>query len=264
MNNSDCLLLMKLNVKKGSILHLSRRSARLAALLAACCMAFSGCTDSVQTQEPASPAVEQEQESTFPEEMDAEYYLGDTVFVGDSRTNGLLGYNLLPPEQVFAIDGSTQKTIREEAFIQLEPDGEELTLEEAVRERKPGRILVAFGVNAIPLMTESEFMEEYDALIQLLTEASPDSSIIIQSILPIAWWYDKMPNLTNESIDYYNSLLEDYCEEKGFTFFDISSEFADEDGSLDSRYDAGDGLHFNQTFYHTYLELLVAKHPAAS
>lgn len=255
---------MKLNVKKGFILYLFRRSVRLTALLAACCIIFSGCADSAQTQPSVPSASEQEQESTFTEEMDAEYYLGDTVFVGDSRTNGLLGYSLLPPEQVFAIDGSTQKTIREEAFIQLEPDGEELTLEEAVRQRKPGRILVAFGVNAIPLMTENEFMEEYDALIELLSEASSDSSIIIQSILPIAWWYDKMPNLTNESIDHYNSLLEDYCEEKGFTFFDISGEFADNDGSLDSRYDAGDGLHFNQTFYHAYLELLVAEHPAAA
>ena len=242
-------------------MHLSRHTVWLVSLLTACCFVLGACSDSAQTRESTVLASEQEAETAFDPELDSELYLGDTVFIGDSRTNGLLGYSLLPPEQVFAIDGSTQKTILDHAFIQLEPNGEELTLEEAVKERQPSRILVAFGVNAIPLMTEDEFMEDYDELIELLVEASPDSKIIIQSILPIAWWYNAMPNLTNERIDYYNGLLEDYCDEKGYLFFDISDQFKDEEGNLDSRYDAGDGLHFNQTFYHTYLQLLVEQHP---
>ena len=60
------------------------------------------------------------------------------------------------------------------------------------------------------------------------------------------------------------SLLEDYAEENGYTFFDISDYFKDETGALDYTYDAGDGLHFNQTFYHTYLELLTTEMPAAA
>lgn len=181
-------------------------------------------------------------ESTSSHEVDAEYYLGETTFIGDSRTNGLLTYQLLPPEQVFAIDGSTQKTIREDAFIQLEPGGEYLTVEQAVAERQPSRILIAFGVNAIPLMTDEEFMEEYDILVDQLVAVSPDSKIVIQSILPVAnWKYLEMPSLTNENIDYHNALLEDYAEENGYTFFDISDYFKDETGALDYTYDAGTG-----------------------
>ena len=246
---------------QSSLFGLLRKGAAL--LLCLCLLA--GCTNQQQEQPQLASSTgtepEQTEESTSSHEVDAEYYLGETTFIGDSRTNGLLTYQLLPPEQVFAIDGSTQKTILDHAFIRLEPNGEELTLEEAVKERQPSRILVAFGVNAIPLMTEDEFMEGYDELIELLVEASPDSKIIIQSILPIAWWYNAMPNLTNERIDYYNGLLEDYCDEKDYLFFDISDQFKDEEGNLDSRYDAGDGLHFNQTFYHTYLQLLVEQHP---
>lgn len=71
---------------------------------------LSGCSQS--SQSPSVKLVEEETEeasSADPNEVDAEYYLGETVFVGDSRTNGLLTYQLLPPEQIFAIDGSTQK-----------------------------------------------------------------------------------------------------------------------------------------------------------
>ena len=66
-----------------------------------------------------------------------------------------------------------------------------------MEERQPHRILIAFGVNAIPLMSEEEFMDEYDILVDELTEASPDSKIVIQCILPVAWWkHESMPYLT--------------------------------------------------------------------
>ncbi len=250
---------------QSSLFGLLRKGAAL--LLCLCLLA--GCTNQQQKQPQLASSTgtepEQTEESTSSHEVDAEYYLGETTFIGDSRTNGLLTYQLLPPEQVFAIDGSTQKTIREDAFIQLEPGGEYLTVEQAVAERQPSRILIAFGVNAIPLMTDEEFMEEYDILVDQLVAVSPDSKIVIQSILPVAnWKYLEMPSLTNENIDYHNALLKDYAEENGYTFFDISDYFKDETGALDYTYDAGDGLHFNQTFYHAYLELLTTEMPAAA
>lgn len=225
---------------------------------------FSSCSRSKNTDtanaELSQP--KETQESAPPSEMDGEFYLGETVFIGDSRTNGLLTYHYLPPEQVFAIDGSTQKSIREQEFIQLEPNGPFLSVEDAVKERQPHRILIAFGVNAIPLMSEKEFMEEFELLIDELTAASPNSKIVIQSILPVSWWkHETMQYLTNENIDHFNDLLEQYCEENKYTFFDVSDEFKGEDGSLDSQYDAGDGLHFNQAFYQKYIQLLVEQHP---
>ncbi len=195
-------------------------------------------------------------------EVDPEYYLGETTFIGDSRTNGLLTYQLLPPEQVFAIDGSTQKTIRNDPFIQLGPDSDQLTVEQAVEQRQPHRLVIAFGVNAIPLMTEEEFMQEYDLLIDQLTDVSPNSRIVIQAILPVSGWkYQEMSYLTNENIDHYNRLLKEYSEENGYIFFDISSEFKDEEGNLAREFDAGDGLHFNQNFYQHYIQLLIQYQP---
>ena len=71
-------------------------------------------------------------------------------------------------------------------------------------------------------------------------------------------------NQREESIEGQIRGCTDYAEENGYTFFDISDNFKDETGALDYTYDAGDGLHFNQTFYHAYLELLTTEMPAAA
>ena len=111
-------------------------------------------------------------------------------------------------------------------------------------------------------MTEEEFMQEYDLLIDQLTGVSPNSRIVIQAILPVSGWkYQEMSYLTNENIDHYNRLLKEYSEENSYIFFDISSEFKDEEGNLAREFDAGDGLHFNQNFYQRYIQLLIQYQP---
>ena len=246
-------------------------STALLAACTACILLLSGCNFASQgrsNEEIRLADPEATEQGTTAEtaanvnEVDPEYYLGETTFIGDSRTNGLLTYQLLPPEQVFAIDGSTQKTIRDDPFIQLGPDSDRLTVEQAVEQRQPHRLVIAFGVNAIPLMTEEEFMQEYDLLIDQLTGVSPNSRIVIQAILPVSGWkYQEMSYLTNENIDHYNRLLKEYSEENGYIFFDISSEFKDEEGNLAREFDAGDGLHFNQNFYQRYIQLLIQYQP---
>lgn len=251
--------------KEGILLYFKKSLVAITALL----LAFStmtGCSHEPSAERSNNPVTlrdgEKDTQMDSNYELDSEFYLGETVFIGDSRTNGLLTYEFLPPEQVFAIDGSTQKSIRERNFIQLEPNGKLLSIQEAVKQRQPHRILLAFGVNAIPTMNEKEFMEEYRILVDELVQASPESEIVIQSILPVSWWLcDKTPALTNENIDDFNDLLENYAEENGYVFFDISDHFKDSDGGLDSTYGAGDGLHFNQRFYEEYLQVLITEHP---
>ena len=108
-------------------------STALLAACTACILLLSGCNFASQgrsNEEIRLADPEETEQGTTAEtaanvnEVDPEYYLGETTFIGDSRTNGLLTYQLLPPEQVFAIDG--------DPFIQLGPDSDRLTVEQAV------------------------------------------------------------------------------------------------------------------------------------
>lgn len=187
-------------------------------------------------------------------EYDSDFYLGNTIFIGDSRTHGFLSYNYFPPEQVYSMDGCTQKNIQGEKIADL-GDEELFTVDEAVGKRRPQRILLAFGVNAIATMSESEFMSSYISLVDSLKKASPESAIIIQSIMPVSMWLERQnPDINNESIEHYNNLLYKYAADNGYYYMNTAEIMTDDDNSLDSKYDAGDGLHFNTSAYDALIE----------
>ena len=84
---------------QSSLFGLLRKGAAL--LLCLCLLA--GCTNQQQEQPQLASSTgtepEQTEESTSSHEVDAEYYLGETTFIGDSRTNGLLTYQLTRPSR---------------------------------------------------------------------------------------------------------------------------------------------------------------------
>ena len=221
--------------------------------------------EAYQVNIPGQDTIVQENHT---EEYDTEFYLGETVFVGDSRTNGMISYGFLPPEQVYAIDGCSQKTIQDREFVDL-GDGKLYTVEEAVAIRQPERIMISLGINGLTTMGEEEFMEEYRALTESLHQASPNSTIILQSILPVAWWkYQEIPAFDNDNIDYYNELLCDYAQEAGYFYLNSAEVMKDSRNSLRSEYDAGDGLHFNSAAYEALMEyytthMVLAKAPSS-
>lgn len=245
-----------------------------AALLSAAALLLTACgsdpqnrtlEEAYQVNIPGQDTVVQENHTP---EYDTEFYLGETVFVGDSRTNGMIGYGYLPPEQVYAIDGCSQKSIQDREFVDL-GDGKLYTVEEAVAIRQPERIMILLGINGLTTMGEEEFMEEYRALTESLHAASPESTIILQSILPTAWWkYQEIPAFDNDNIDYYNELLCDYAQEAGYFYLNSAEIMKDSRNSLRAEYDAGDGLHFNSTAYEALMEyytthMVLAKAPAS-
>ena len=95
---------LKLTVKEGFFLYQKIVTAFLLLGLLSSFL-FTSCSRTEGT-DPANTDVAQPaeaQESASPNEMDGEFYLGETVFIGDSRTNGLLTYRYLPPEQVLSL-----------------------------------------------------------------------------------------------------------------------------------------------------------------
>ena len=185
----------------------------------------------------------------------AEEYLKETYFIGDSRTNGLVGYDFIPTNRVFAEDGLSHETALTKAFVEL-PDGKTYTLAQAVKKTQPKRMIVSFGINGIAFMTKDDFMEDYAKLIDQLKESAPDSIIIIQSILPVSETFAQDTRYSNEKIDRYNQELKELAEEKDVYFLDTSSVLKDSNNALNPLYDSGDGLHFGKAAYTALLNYI--------
>lgn len=246
---------------------MSGRSIK-AALTAAACFLVVGCfllilfngTLSLPVKSrfiPAHKTVSGSESSDKIEEsgyQSFEEYIYDTVFIGDSRTNALAVYELVPVKNVLAKDGENHRSARTEKIIAA-PSGKAVTIAQAVAEMKPVRMMVSFGINGVSFMDEESFIEEYALFLDELHQASPDSIIIVQSILPVSKSYEtQKPTLSNQKIDRYNKLLKQLAEQKGFAFLDSSAVLKDKNNALDQKYDRGDGLHYNKAAYEALLQ----------
>ncbi len=236
----------------------------------------AGAPEAVVTETPAG-----EGRITILPQGDAmpEDYLQNCLFLGDSRTLGLADAGLLPAENVFAENGinpvdyldtvweveqpeaAEEETAAEEAPAEEaaeEPAGK--TIDQIAAERKPDRIYIALGVNGVGFMNTADMNEALTTLIERLLEASPDSDIIIQSVLPVNESTIGDDALTNGAITQYNIELMNLATQCNVYYLDASTAMVDEKGNLKAEYDAGDGLHFNADGNQTILTQIL-NHP---
>ena len=200
----------------------------------------SGSGDSENSGGPNAPSSDQ----SFPE------YLNDTIFIGDSRTNGMVNFSFIDRNIAYAIDGVNHQTMRTERFLTMSSTGRKLTAAEAIGVVKPVRIIVSLGINGVAFMGEEKFFSEYAALLDELKESSPDSILVVQSILPVSQALEaENPQLANTIIDAYNRRLKTLTLEKGGRWLDTANLLKNAQGSLNTIYDSGDGLHFNKRAY---------------
>ena len=236
----------------------------------------TGVTEAVVTETPAGDGriTILPQGEAMPEE-----YLQNSLFLGDSRTLGLADAGLLPSENVFAENGinpvdylnkiweieETETAEGEEVPAEEEAtEGEEepagKMIDQIVAERKPERIYIALGINGISFMSMEDMNEALTTLIERLGEASPDSDIIIESVLPVNENTIGDVALTNGAITQYNIELMNLATQCGVYYLDASTAMVDESGNLNAEYDAGDGLHFSSDGNQTILTQIL-NHP---
>ena len=172
-------------------------------------------------------------------------YTQKILFLGDSRINGMLYSRQISSANTFAENGLSHSVALNKAIIDL-GTGKLLTIPQAVGIRKPDIMLVAFGINGVAYMGKTGFMKSYEEFIDALLAQSPDSRLIIQSILPVSKAYaQKDPRMANDTIDWYNQQLLKLAEEKNLYYLDTAQALKGADNNLDPRFDKGDGLHFN-------------------
>lgn len=189
-----------------------------------------------------------------PESEPVDYsYFNDTVFIGDSRTQGLLLYSQLTPRFNFAAQGATTQSIRTKSYIAL-PDSEArttysttYTLSEAltVIDGQYKAVYISAGVNELGWNT-GIFINSFRDLVLTVREHT-DLPIYIQLILPVTTEYaeSSIYGVTNEKQREFNSELTLLAAELSVFLLDPCEIFSLEDGSLNPQYASFDGAHLS-------------------
>lgn len=212
--------------------------------------------DASNTADRAADAADALLGEPVPESAAAdESYFDDAIFIGDSLTDGLAAYELLPREQVLADTGINPQTILTRECIGEE--GSEQTVVEAAADLDPAKIYIMLGSNGVAFLNFDDIIGWYGELIDALQADHPDAEIYVQSILPVtADKHLEQELLTNERITELNGMIAEMAAEKGCFYLNVSEAVADENGCLPDELSA-DGMHFGVSTYRVWLDYLL-------
>jgi hypothetical protein len=180
-------------------------------------------------------------------EAESSVYLDDLYLIGDSITKGLWEYELFPKERIYAEMAVNVYSITRYPIVETAPDVK-IKVTEALKQTKPHKIIITLGINELGWMTPKQFIGYYSKFIDQIFEATPDSTIILQSISPIKKDKETI-DFNNRKINYFNFLILELAESKGILFLNSCQTLKDENGYLPDKYDDGDGIHISKKAY---------------
>ena len=188
-------------------------------------------------------------ETIFAGDEDMAEFFKDSLFIGDSRTEGLLLYSKLPNWATFYSKvGLNVKTAQSDAFINL--DGETLTIFQALEKKKYKRIYLSLGVNELNWPSIDTFKADYAKLIKKAKRYHPSAKVYVLSVTPVSKTADSQQHegVTKEAIESFNEHLKDIAEENNATYVDLFTALSNSNGFLPEDA-ATDGIHFGEDYY---------------
>ena len=193
------------------------------------------------------------------------------LFLGESTTAHLRSRGVLSggthTTQVLANEsGTLMLSARLLTTRVTEPvSRQSLPIPDAIALRKPEILVLSFGLNGIAYFSDhpEEYLERYRSLICAVKKASPQTTVVVQTIYPVAqnpdeWKYDQPPVLINRKITGLNALLPSLAAQTGAILIDTASVLPDENGFLRTDYSA-DGIHLTRSGYCAVLNYLETK-----
>ena len=199
-------------------------------------------------KEPTTPAKEPTtpvKEPTTPTE-EPTVSMKDSLFIGDSRTVGLMEYAQIEDVDFFANVGMSVYNIHKKPVSV--PGVGKVTLKELLKHKKYGKIYIMLGVNEVGYRLEST-VSKYKELIAFIQDREPDAKIIIQANLHVTKSRsdsDKVVN--NKAIDILNQALSGLADGKTSFYLDANGIFDDGSGNLASDKTADD-THLYAKYY---------------
>ena len=183
-------------------------------------------------------------------------YFDDAVFIGDSRTEGLMLYGSLHNATFYTHKGLMVNTIFTKESVKEAGSDKKITIMQALEKHKFGKVYVMLGVNELGWVYEKVFIQRYGELVDEIKRLQPDAVIYIQSIMPVSQAKSDSGDVyTNDRIRLYNSLIVKMCEEKGVHYLNVAEAVEDDKGVLPAEATT-DGIHLKPAYCVKWREYL--------
>lgn len=140
----------------------------------------------------------------------------------------------------------------------LSAEGKARSLVDAVSEQKPKYLLISIGLrNGVEHCDEEKFKQYYQKVIDSVSSASPNTIIILQSILPVSQSVSKAtPAMSIDKINKANKWIYELCKDNSLRYLNTQESLKNDRGYLSSEFDGGDGICLNEQGYRTVIEYI--------
>lgn len=178
----------------------------------------------------------------------------DILFIGDSRTVGIMEYSDIPKADFFCNVGMSVYNIYKNPVSV--PNVGKLNLSELLSSKQYGKIYIMLGINEIGYGIEN-VTKKYNELLIDIINMQPDAKIIIEANLHVTKnRSDSDKIINNTALNDLNLQLKKLANNKDIFFIDANIIFDDKNGNLSEEL-SGDGVHLYAKYYKNWGEWII-------
>lgn len=183
-----------------------------------------------------------------------EQYYNDTLFIGDSRIEGLYSFgNMEGPDFCFK-EGINVFNIFTEALDW--GDNGSGKLSELLTTKDYKKIYIMLGVNELGKGYDYEYAVKYNEVLKYIRSVQKDAVIVVMGIMYVTKDYsDQNEVYNNDNINARNSLVAGYINGNDTVYLDVNPAVVDETGALGAAY-TNDGIHLSAEYYYLWVDFL--------
>lgn len=180
--------------------------------------------------------------------------MGDALFIGDSRTVGLMEYADIDGADYFCTVGMSVYNIHKNSVSV--PNVGKVTLTELLNSKKYGKIYIMLGINEVGYKISST-VEKYSELIEFIKDKQPNAVIFIQANLHVSKSRSDSDKVVNNiAINGLNAELAKLADGKSKFYLDANILFDDKTGALSSD-KSEDSTHLYAKYYKEWGEWII-------
>ena len=178
--------------------------------------------------------------------LESKITMNDALFIGDSRTVGLMEYSTINEAMYFCNEGMSVFNIYDS--VVSVPNIGKVTLEELLNNKDFNKVYIMLGLNELGYEFE-KIMEKYQELVLFIKEKEQIADIILLGNLHVTQSRSESDEIyNNDAINKLNNAISEMAENNHINYLDSNILFDDSDGALDQN-KSSDNTHLYAKYY---------------
>lgn len=183
-------------------------------------------------------------------------YFADALFIGDSRTVGLMEYGNIENATFFADSGMSVFDL-EKKKVSI-PDEGKVSFDELLNEREYGKIYLMLGINELGYRFEN-IQKKYEETVEKIKESQGNAIIYLCANMHVTEEQSQKDEIyNNANVNKVNEMICGLADNETVFYIDVNELFDDENGSLSTNY-SSDSFHVYGKYYMDWVDWLCTK-----